>query len=164
MTRGRIESPTITTWITRANRSTPRCARCGRWSPIGRAGGRLRAAFDFHCPWIRGKHNEDFYFVGSKDPGNWERIQEFSRLLEAECSGGLPFESKHNLPYGQAWNTYEGPLVSFGRWAGTLPGLWLSASSETPYSHCGGVETLPERARTLGRDFARALRKFLENR
>jgi predicted deacylase len=130
------------------------------------AGGRLRVALDLHCPHIRGPYNEFIYFVGTPDAANWERVQRFAALLEATRTGPLPYSAKNNLPYGQGWNTAKnyGGGKSFSRWAGEVPGLWAATSLEIPYANASGEVVTPDTARAFGRDLARALRRFLEEK
>ncbi len=69
------------------------------------SGGKLRIAFDLHCPWIRGDRNETVYFVGGPRKTIWNEVGRFSRILESVQRGPIPFRSKNNLPFGQGWNT-----------------------------------------------------------
>ncbi len=134
------------------------------WAPPWLAGGQRTLLFDLHCPWIRGPHNEDIYFVGLPDPRLWQRVTEFSCVLEAVHSGPLPFEAKHNLPFGQGWNTLHSAAVgerSCANWAATLPGIHFATTLEVPYANAGGVAVTPHSARALGRDLAAALRCYL---
>jgi hypothetical protein len=126
--------------------------------------GRLVAAFDLHCPWIRGTHNEAIYVVGNSDEAMWQRQQEFGRLLESVQSGPLVYRASDNLPFGQAWNTGSnvGSNRSCAQWASDLEGMRLTASFEIPYANAGGRAVTPESARAFGRSLARALRGDLE--
>ncbi len=126
---------------------------------------RLRLALDLHCPWIRGGgdrpgSNEQVYFVGGPSQEGWQALTEFSRILEQVRSGPLPFATRHNLPYGESWNTLKEPR-SFGRWAALLPGIQFASTIEIPYANAGGQPVTPDSARALGRDLAHALRAFL---
>ena len=125
--------------------------------------GRLRLALDIHCPWIRGGRNEEVYFVGLEDPAQWAAVTEFSGILEALCSGPIPFRAANNLPYGVEWNTGEnwGEGKNCARWMFEQPGIRPAAGMEIPYANAGGAAVTPEAARALGRDIARALRVFL---
>ncbi len=125
--------------------------------------GKLKAAFDLHCPHIRGPHNEVVYIVGSEDERMWQRQSEFGRLLEKVQSGPLVYRASDNLPFGQAWNTGNntGSNMSFGQWAGDLEGIRLEASFEFPYANAGGQTVTPDGARTFGRSLAKALRGYL---
>jgi hypothetical protein len=125
------------------------------------AGGRLRVALDMHCPWIRGPRNEDIYFVGTPDAENWKRVKRLSSILESVRRGPLPFQSKNDLPFGQAWNVDSGPPRSFSRWGAGLPGILAATTIEIPYANAGGVDVTAESARAFGDDLARALRRFL---
>jgi len=127
-----------------------------RWSR-----GRLDCALDLHCPWIRGEHNEEIYFVGGPEKENWERVQRFSQILEDVRTGPLVYSVKSNLPFGKAWNVSEGPPRSFTRWAANLAGVGIATSIEIPYANASGTTVTAESARALGHDLARALRRFL---
>lgn len=124
--------------------------------------GRPWVDLDLHCPAIRGQYNEHIYFVGSKDPENWDRIQQFSDHLELHNHSGLPFSKTGNLPFGESWNTNNDPaLMSHARWARTLPNCRLSTTLEIPYANCGEVTVTPELARNFGRALMHAGRQFL---
>jgi hypothetical protein len=126
--------------------------------------GRLAVAFDLHCPYISGPHNEAIYIVGSADESMWRQQREFGRLLETVQSGPLVYRASDNLPFGQAWNTNSnvGANKSCSRWASDLEGVRLVASFEIPYANAGGQPVTAESARAFGRSLARALRGYLE--
>ncbi|MBN1510956.1 MAG: peptidase M14, partial [Phycisphaerae bacterium] len=126
--------------------------------------GKLRAAFDLHCPYIRGIHNEVIYIVGSSHERLWHEQQAFGRLLERVQTGPLVYRASDNLPFGKAWNTgsnYD-KGKSNSRWAGGLDGVRLVAPFEIPYANAGGQTVTPESARAFGRSLGRALRAYLE--
>lgn len=126
--------------------------------------GRLVAAFDFHCPYISGPHNEAIYLVGSSDETMWRQQREFGRLLETVQSGPLVYRASDNLPFGKAWNTDSniGANKSCSRWASDLEGIRLVATVEVPYANAGGWPVTPDGARAFGSSLARALRGYLE--
>ena len=126
------------------------------------ARGRLRFALDMHCPYIRGPMNEWVYLVGGPDQENWRRVGEFSKILEEVQTGPIRYRAEHNLPHGKAWNTLTGPPKSCSRWMAELPGIRIGTSIEIPYANANGEAVTPETARALGRDLARALRRYLE--
>ncbi len=128
------------------------------------SGGRLRVALDMHCPHIRGAHNQSIYFPGSADQDNWRRVCRFSEILQQDQSGPLVFDSRNNLPFGQAWNTAANYRSgkSFGRWASEIPGISFGGGIEIPYADVDGEAVTAHSARALGRDLARALRRYLE--
>ncbi len=130
------------------------------------ADGRLAAAFDLHCPYMSGPHNEAIYIVGSSDESMWRRQQEFGRLLETIQSGPLIYRASDNLQFGQAWNTDDniGVNRSCSRWASDLEGIRLVATVEVPYANADGQPVTAEGARAFGRSLARALRGYLERR
>ncbi len=127
--------------------------------------GKLHLTLDLHCPWIRGKHNEEIYIVGSSDKRIWAEQQRFGKILEETCTGTLPYRAADNLAFGTAWNTggNYSQGTSFSRWAGGLPSVRLAASFELPYANARGAVVNAESARAFGRDLARALGRYLES-
>ncbi|MBV8880983.1 MAG: hypothetical protein JO332_13520 [Planctomycetaceae bacterium] len=128
------------------------------------SGGKLKVAMDLHCPTLRGDHNETIYFVGSEDEDNWKKVQRITGLLEAGQKGPLLYRTKDNVPFGTAWNTAANYTkgVHFSRWAQDLPGNPVATTLEVSYANANGTVVTADSARALGRDLARALRKFLE--
>ncbi len=124
---------------------------------------RLDVALDLHCPWIRGHNNEFIYFVGGPEEKHWRELGFFSQILEENCRGPLPFESKNNLPFGEDWNTpIEGGRKSKDEWAReTFPGLRIGNCLEIPYANASGVEVNADSARAFGYDLANALYLYL---
>jgi hypothetical protein len=142
--------------------STYASVRAVRELVAGRLGSRRVAfALDMHCPHIRGPHNEVIYFVGGPEQENWTRVGEFAGVLEAVQRGPLRYRAADNLPYGQAWNTIEGPPRSFGRWAAAQPNVGVGTSIEIPYANVGQTTVTAENARAFGHDLARALVQHL---
>ncbi|MHC4177088.1 MAG: hypothetical protein ACYSWU_06260 [Planctomycetota bacterium] len=128
--------------------------------------GRLRIALDLHCPYIRGggdgpSSNERIFLVGNPSPEIWRRQQEFGKLLQQVQTGPLVYHPKHNIPWGQAWNTEKQPR-SCSRWTAALPGVLVGVTIEIPYANVGGKPVSPITARLLGHDLARAIRRYLE--
>ncbi|HUT89291.1 MAG TPA: M14 family zinc carboxypeptidase [Thermoguttaceae bacterium] len=128
--------------------------------------GQLRLAIDVHCPSIRGggdgpSSNERVFFVGNPSPETWERQQQFCRVLQQVQTGPLVYDPKHNLPWGQQWNTLKEPK-SCSRWTASLPGVLIGTTIEIPYANVAGTPVTAETARALGRDLARAIRGYLE--
>jgi hypothetical protein len=134
------------------------------WVPEWSAG-KLAFALDMHCPWIRGKNNEDVYFPGGEDKRNWSEIERFSRLLEKVNRGPLPYSAANNVPFGTAWNTAANYTqgMSFARWAGLLPGIGAAGTIEIPYANCGSTDVTQGSARALGHALAAALREYLRS-
>jgi hypothetical protein len=123
-------------------------------------------ALDLHCPHIRGNENEDVYFVGNPSPEIWREVQELSCIWESvranSHEGAIPFEQRHNLPYGEKWNTGSNYAAgkSCSRWASELPQARLAAAIEMPYANAGGVEVLPNSCRELGRSLVKGLQIY----
>jgi hypothetical protein len=128
--------------------------------------GKLRLAFDLHCPYVRGggdgpSSNERIFFVGNPSQEIWDRQQQFCRVLQDVQTGPLVYDPKNNLPWGQKWNTLKEPR-SCSRWTGTLPGILVATTIEIPYANVAGTPVTAESARALGHDLARAIRVYLE--
>jgi len=121
--------------------------------------GRVDLALDLHCP---SRMDKVIQFIGGPNLKIWERVGRLSQVLEETKKGPLPFSAKDDLPYGKSWNTSTGPLMSFGRWAGELPGTWVATTVEFPYATVKSAEVTPENARLFGRDLAVAIRTYLE--
>ncbi len=128
--------------------------------------GRLRAAFDLHCPWIRGHWNEVIYHVGSPEPRLWEEQNRFASVQEATQREYLRVRAADNLPFGQDWNVGQLGIdqQTFAGWAGTLPGIRLATTIELPYANAGGFEVNQTTAKRFGYDLARALAAYLQER
>lgn len=127
--------------------------------------GKLKAALDLHCPYIRGMHNEVIYMVGNSSKTVWEQQREFGKILETVQTGPLVYQTKDDLPFGQGWNTKENyeSGKSCSRWASELGGIQLVTSFEIPYANVSGHAVTSENARAFGHDLARALRCFFLN-
>lgn len=128
-------------------------------------GDKLHVTLDLHCPWIRGKLNEEIYTVGSSDERIWAEQQRLGKILEEVCTGPLPYRAADNLAFGTAWNTggNYSQGMSCSRWAGGLPSVRLAASFELPYANARGAVVNAESARAFGRDLARALAGYLKS-
>jgi hypothetical protein len=126
--------------------------------------GRLVAAMDLHCPWIRGQWNDRVYFVGPPEESFWQRLKAYAAVLQREQQGPIRFRAEDCLPFGTAWNT-QGNFSqgqSMSGWArAAFPDARLVASLEVAYADALGVEVNADSARALGRDLARALASYL---
>jgi len=123
--------------------------------------GKMRMAFDLHCPWIRGDTNEHIYFVGMPCEKTWDRVKLFSARLEALRKGPLPYRACKNLPFGQGWNTEADPPGAeprtFSGWMTAIPGARFGVTLEIPYANAQGVAVTTQTARAFGRDLAMAI-------
>ena len=121
--------------------------------------GRLDVAIDLHCP----SRLDDFiHFVGGPEADFWNRTLLLCRILEEGQQGPLRYAMADNIPFGQGWNKGTGTLMSFGRWARTLPGISIATTIEFPYAQAKKAPVTADGARAFGRDVAVALRKYLE--
>jgi hypothetical protein len=142
----------------------PEVAALRRWTTAWLRKEKNPVVLDFHCPHIRANENEDVYFVGVPSPQVWREVMELSAIWEYPQSSALPFEKRHNLPFGEKWNTGGNYAAgqSFTKWASDLPEVRLTAAMEMPYANAGGAEVNPESCRALGRTLAQALRIYWE--
>jgi hypothetical protein len=126
--------------------------------------GRLKIAIDLHCPWIRGRHNEVIYLVGSKSKAIWQAQCRFAGILESICGEALPYRASDNLPFGKSWNTGGNFKAgkSCARWAGELKGIDLATTIEVPYANAGKVTITPKLARAFGAAIVEAMYKYLQ--
>jgi hypothetical protein len=125
--------------------------------------GRLHAAIDLHCPWIRGPRNEVIYMVGRSEPEAWQQQMALGQIIQQLQQGRLVYRAADNLPFGQAWNTAEnyGDRMSFSMWAVQQKGIRVATSFEIPYANAAGRRVDADSARSFGRDLARAVRSYL---
>ncbi|MFW6169559.1 MAG: M14 family zinc carboxypeptidase [Planctomycetota bacterium] len=125
----------------------------------------LKVAIDLHCPWIRGKHNEVIYMVGTANERIAAEQARFGKVLQAACQGDLTYQVSDNLPFGTAWNTADNYKqgMSFSRWASERPGIRLATTFEIPYANAGGQPVTPASAHAFGQDLAAALVTYLRH-
>lgn len=127
----------------------------------GWARGRLRAALDIHCPWMRGGDHEQIHFAASPGADDWDALCRLSNILKSVQSGPLLYEGRCDLRAGESWNHEPPGQLRFASWAAQLPGVRLTATVELPYASVSGQAVTPDTARAFGRDLARALAGFL---
>lgn len=134
------------------------------WAPVW-ADGRLRAAIDLHCPYLRGGINDRIYMVGANDAAIWSQQQVLGRMLEDVRRGPLPFRASDSLPFGKDWNTDRNYSAgtSFCRWVRDIPGVRLATTFEIAYADASGVAVTADGARAFGADIFRALARYLED-
>lgn len=125
--------------------------------------GRLKVVLDLHCPYIRGKHNEDIYMVGSANETMHAQELAFGTVLERVRQGPLPYSNDDMVLFGTAWNVaknYKG-LKSCRQWATEMEQVQLAATFEIPYANIGSHTVTADKARQFGADLARALHGYL---
>lgn len=125
--------------------------------------GRLRFAMDMHCPSIRGRDHEIIYFVGGPNDAIWAEVGKFCATLEQMQAGPLVYRAKNNMPWGKSWNGPQNVMQGkpFSHFAAELPGVRVATTIEIAYANADGDTVTDESARSLGRDLARTLRKYL---
>lgn len=121
-------------------------------------------AMDIHCPYIAGPTAEDIYLVGSKHPLIASGQQRLSAILEAICSGPIPFKKDNFLAYGTNWNVPSSTAGgrTFAAWTATLPNMLLATSMELPYANASNAEVNQTSALLFGRDAGKAISRYLQ--
>lgn len=128
-------------------------------------GGKLIAALDIHCPYIRGTYNEWLYQVYTENAANARAQALFGRLLEHVQRGGMNYQQANDLPFNQSWNTSANYSagISFKYWLLTaVPDIRLCTTYEVPFATANGKIVTRESCRKFGEDTAMAFRRFLE--
>lgn len=125
----------------------------------------LRLAIDMHCSYLREAgdapgSSERVFFAGSMVPAVAAETARLQRALAAHRTGPIPYESRHDLPFGMRWNTSDIAGQSFLAWASQLPDIWAATVLEVPYANANGVAVTPDTARALGNDLAHALQLY----
>ena len=124
--------------------------------------GKTFIALDLHCPWIRGAGNNMIFIPGSGYEKNWEEQKIFSKILEKENKGELPYFAEDNLPFGKEWNVGMKPgQKSSSTWTYEA-GAKTSLTLEIPYSSAHGKEVNQTTAKNFGSYLAAAIKKYLE--
>lgn len=139
---------------------------------------------DMHCPMLRNvkggptpletMSNESLQMYGTfHQPGTaseecWERQRRFSKILEAERKGPIPYVHAFlwDINHGQervSARMEDPALLGSSLWAAmTLPNVVFATTLEIPYSNASGKVVDVDSARAFGHDMAHAIRVFLE--
>lgn len=119
---------------------------------------RLLYAFDFHSPWHVGERNDRVY-IPQKHFSALKQTTRFANLLEKSITPeSLPYHASDLFRPGEDWNQIGTP--GFSTYMYDTAGAELSFTLETPYFQATQVPYDVEKARELGRCFARALRAY----
>lgn len=122
------------------------------------AEGHVRYAFDFHSPWHAGGMN-DWVYIPQKHYAILKQMSRFAALFEKRITPeSLPFDVTGVLPVDTDWNKFGTPC--FGTYMRATAGAELAFTLETPYFSCSGTPFTADRAREMGRCFARGLRDY----
>lgn len=125
--------------------------------------GRLHVALDLHCPFIRGRRDEEIFLVGSPFKDIQQEIDRFGEILQASSAETLPYDPRNNIPFGVEWNnTPPESARTFSRWASSLEGIKLACTLEFPYACAGGKVVDVSSSRSFGASLAAGLRQYLE--
>lgn len=119
------------------------------------ADGKLRIALDLHCPSL---DDEKVFWVLNPDEPWQGHSRRFLRRLADLRQGPLPYAPADDVLWPTAWGDRERTPLG---WFRTVPGVEVAMALEIPYANAGGVPVMPDDARALGRDIARAIAAHL---
>lgn len=114
--------------------------------------------FDFHSPWHCGGRNDAVFIV--EQPNMKNEITKFSDLLISQLTNdALKYDGNDNIAPDTEWNRSDNPnYASYMRKNGAA----LSFTLETAYFGREDNIFSQQKAVTLGKCFAKALRKYIE--
>lgn len=133
-------------------------------------GKKLKVMIDLHCPWIGNRGGDAdlqrrVFFVYSQETkeqkSNLEKLSKIFESITTETPGAIAHFAREDIPYGYSWNTLK-TRSSFKSWGLTLDGVEICTTLEISYSDVGGSQITDSSARNIGRNFARALKEYLE--
>jgi hypothetical protein len=127
----------------------------------GWADDRFTIAFDLHCPWIRGGRNDHIFLV-EPPADRLPELSRFAEFLKQDPSGPLCYDGTSDIAFGQEWHTGQAP--SFGAFIRANTAAAVGATLEFPYATAGGRPVTAAGARAFGRDFARAMLRYVSER
>ena len=117
--------------------------------------------FDFHSPYHKGHEHDTIFIVRNRE----DRIAEFDRfssLLERECNADtMLYRTENDLAPNEKWNKQSEP-ITFGRAMHSRPECRLAFSLESTYFGTEENRTEVKRLISLGKAFARAIKKYWE--
>ena len=123
---------------------------------------RVAYAFDFHSPWHYGGEN-DYVNIVRREKIPAAHYERFAALFESSLvPGAMPFWAKDFIPPDTGWNSGDSTRIAFGGFAQSLPAIELAFTLETPYFGTADAPASQESLVLLGRSFARALRRYIE--
>ena len=115
--------------------------------------------FDFHSPWHKSGINDEVFIVQSCVE-QLEQLNRFGAILESCISeNSLKYEQKNDYPPNTGWNTGDTQFSQFMR---KLPENRLSFTLETAYFGTPNNKVSEDNLPELGRCFARALAKYIQ--
>ena len=115
--------------------------------------------FDLHSPWHKGGTNDKIFIVRNLKEKE-EDFNLFSSLFESEFTeNSMKYSKENDYPPCTNWNQ---PSSSFGYTTNTRPDCMLAFTLESAYFGTCDNKVSGERLVELGKCFARAIKKFVE--
>jgi hypothetical protein len=127
--------------------------------------GKLVAAIDLHCPYIRGVVHERVHQVGHQIDSLWQGQVKFSGFLEqATQQSAIPYYAKNDMKFGTSWNTATNFTAgkNFTDWVASLNEVKLATIIEFPYALASGHTVDQENSRLFGKDLTIAIFNYLQ--
>ena len=119
----------------------------------------INYGFDLHSPWHKGGVNDKIFVVRNRID-KLDKFDRFSDIFADEISAGSMLYAKENdFPPCFDWNQ---PSANFGFTMNSRPDCDLAFSLETAYFGTPENKVSQERLIELGRCFARAIKKYIE--
>lgn len=115
--------------------------------------------FDFHSPWHFSEEHDTVFIVQSSIE-KLERLNRFGEILEKSISEtSLKYEHKNDYPLHAGWNQ---PGTQFSSYMNKKKENQIAFSLETTYFGTPENKVETEKLLELGRCFARALKRYME--
>ncbi len=127
--------------------------------------GKLVAAIDVHCPYIRGAVHERVHQIGHQLDSLWQSQVKFGKLLEeTTAQSAISYYAKSDLKFGTSWNTAANFSAgkNFTDWIASIKGIKLATIIEFPYAIASGRTVDQQSSRLFGRDLAIGLTNYLQ--
>ena len=114
--------------------------------------------FDFHSPWHKGEQNDQVFIVqNSFEKLDW--LNAFGCLFEEESVDGVRYYHANDYPFQKEWNQ-AGPI--FAHYMSARKENHIAFSLETAYFGLADNQISQEGLVALGRNFAKALKRYIE--
>lgn len=117
--------------------------------------------FDFHSPWHKGGENDWVFAVRNMEEKIWKNDR-FAALLEGEMTEDcMRYRAANDHPPCIGWNK---PGPNFSRTMNLRPECDLAFTLESAYFGEADNIVSPERLISLGRAFARAMKRYITDK
>ena len=117
--------------------------------------------FDFHSPWHIGEQNDEIFIVQNSHK-KLDKLNKFAEIFEQSITEkSIRYDRKNDYPFETGWNM-GGP--QFALYMTNRPENDIAFSLENTYFGKIGNEVNEEKLLELGRCFAKALKRYIEEK